>query len=46
MEWIKPNFDEICLSMEVSAYVNSDDEEISPLFDRKSTEKETSEASA
>ena len=31
MQWTKPDFEEISLNMEVTAYVNTDDENSTPL---------------
>ena len=30
MQWTKPDFEEISLNMEVTAYVNTDDEDSTP----------------
>ena len=38
MEWIKPDFEEICLAMEVTAYVNTDDDDTAPLLHRSTVE--------
>lgn len=30
MNWTKPDFEEVSLNMEVTAYVNTDDQELQP----------------